>query len=128
MGKKELGKTIRMLRKSRKMTQLELANLLNQSPSSITMYETGRRTPEFETLEAIADIFNVPFVMLDDSKVRPNQKINQDEMIQTQSKNIRTLAHVYPEMPAEMKKMVDNFLEGLFQIYDDQFKKGSNEE
>ena len=46
------------------MTQEDLGKALGQSASSITMYETGRREPDFETLEALADIFNVPLASL----------------------------------------------------------------
>ena len=47
------------MRKSRNMTQEDLARAIDQSASSITMYETGRREPDLETLEAMADVFNV---------------------------------------------------------------------
>jgi len=60
MGKREeIGLRIRTMRKSRNMTQEDLARAIDQSPSSITMYETGRREPDLETLEALADVFNV---------------------------------------------------------------------
>lgn len=58
--KKKIGIAIRTMRKSRYMTQEDLARAIGQSPSSITMYETGRRAPDYETLEALADTFNVP--------------------------------------------------------------------
>ena len=61
MGKREeIGLRIRTMRKSRDMTQEDLAKAIDQSASSITMYETGRREPDLETLEALADVFNVP--------------------------------------------------------------------
>ena len=60
MGKREqIGLRIRTMRKSRNMTQEDLAKAIDQSASSITMYETGRREPDLETLEAMADVFNV---------------------------------------------------------------------
>lgn len=60
MGKREeIGLRIRTMRKSRNMTQEDLAKAIEQSASSITMYETGRREPDLETLEALADVFNV---------------------------------------------------------------------
>lgn len=64
--KKMFGLRIKTMRQSRKMTQADLAKLINQSQSSITMYETGRREPDFETLEALADVFNVPLSSLMD--------------------------------------------------------------
>ena len=46
-------------RKERGLTQDQLAALLGVSRSTIGMYETGSREPDFETSEAIADVFNV---------------------------------------------------------------------
>ena len=54
-----IGLRIKTMRQSRRMTQADLAKAIDQSPSSITMYETGKRRPDFETLEALADVFNV---------------------------------------------------------------------
>lgn len=50
---------IKQLRIRRGVTQEQLASMLKVSRSTIGMYETGSREPDFETLEAIADIFNV---------------------------------------------------------------------
>ena len=50
---------LRNLRKNNHLTQDELANKLKISKSAISMYENGNRTPDFETLELIADFFNV---------------------------------------------------------------------
>lgn len=47
------------LRKSRNLSQQELADYLHTSKSSVNMYERGEREPGIETLEAIADYFNV---------------------------------------------------------------------
>lgn len=50
---------IKGLRVERGITQEQLAAMLKVSRSTIGMYESGRREPDFETSEAIADIFNV---------------------------------------------------------------------
>ena len=47
------------LRKSRKLSQQELADFLGISKSSVNMYERGEREPGLETIENIADFFNV---------------------------------------------------------------------
>ncbi len=47
------------LRLSCGLTQVEMAEKLGISRSTIGMYETGAREPDFETLEKIADFFNV---------------------------------------------------------------------
>ena len=58
----------RYLRQRDKLTQDELATKLGISKSTISMYENGRREPDFETLELIADFFNVDMNFLLSSK------------------------------------------------------------
>ena len=53
------GKRLKELRELHHYSQEELAKLLNTSRSRIGMYEQGRRQPDFEMQEAIADLFNV---------------------------------------------------------------------
>lgn len=50
---------LKYLRVREKMSQSELADKLGVSKSTVGMYELGKREPDFETLEAIADLFNV---------------------------------------------------------------------
>lgn len=47
------------LRTMMKWTQTETAAKLGCSKSTISMYESGSREPDYETLEKIADLFNV---------------------------------------------------------------------
>ena len=47
------------LRMASGLTQQELADKLKISRSTIGMYETGAREPDYDTLEQIADFFNV---------------------------------------------------------------------
>ena len=55
---------LRFLRKQRGITQDMLADDLELSKSLISMYETGKRLPSFEVLEAFADYFNVSMSVL----------------------------------------------------------------
>ena len=50
---------LKLLRKSKGLTQDDLAKALKVSRSTIGMYENGSREPDYETTEAIADYFNV---------------------------------------------------------------------
>lgn len=50
---------LKELRKEKDITQEELAKQIQVSPSTIGMYETGRREPDFETLQKFADYFRV---------------------------------------------------------------------
>lgn len=53
------GTVLKKLRTSQKLTQTQLAEKLGLAFSTISMYERGEREPDFETMEAIADYFNV---------------------------------------------------------------------
>lgn len=53
------SKVLKKIRLNHNLTQAELAKQLGISRSSVGMYESGEREPDFETLEAIADFFNV---------------------------------------------------------------------
>lgn len=50
---------LRALRSRKGWSQQRLADELRISKSSVNMYERGEREPGFETMEAIADTFNV---------------------------------------------------------------------
>lgn len=55
---------LKRFRKQNHMTQTQLAEKIGVGRSAVSMYEMGEREPDFETLEAIADIFNVDMAML----------------------------------------------------------------
>jgi len=57
--KDEIAKRIKALRMSRGISQAELARLINCAQSTIAMYETGKRAPDFDTIDYLADVFNV---------------------------------------------------------------------
>jgi transcriptional regulator with XRE-family HTH domain len=103
MGKKEqIGIRIRTMRKSRQMTQEDLAKAIGQSPSSITMYETGRRSPDYETLEALADVFNVPMSALVSNEDPPDEPEPIKDDIRLL---IRGLNKLSPEQIAQAKNV-----------------------
>lgn len=104
MSKKNMiGLQIKTMRMSRRMTQADLAKAINQSQSSITMYETGRREPDFETLEALADVFNVPLtslVSVVDKPLEHEEPANDDIRLL-----IRGLNKLSPEQIKQAKDM-----------------------
>lgn len=53
------GTVLKALRSQHDLTQRQLAEALGLSESTVGMYERGHREPDFETLESIADYFNV---------------------------------------------------------------------
>lgn len=61
MEKAEIGKKIKILRKTRGLTQEQLANKLRVrvKRATISNYEIGRRSPHIKELEAIAEALGV---------------------------------------------------------------------
>jgi transcriptional regulator with XRE-family HTH domain len=53
------GERLSKLRTEKKLSQAELASRLNIAKSTLAMYETDKREPSFETVERIADFFDV---------------------------------------------------------------------
>ena len=52
-------KNLIKLRKQNKLTQIELAEKLNYSDKAVSRWENGEVTPDVETLNKIAEIYNV---------------------------------------------------------------------
>ena len=52
-------KKLRELRKENKLTTKELGEKLSLSQSTISLYESGKRQPDLDTLKKIAQFFNV---------------------------------------------------------------------
>lgn len=50
---------IKELRKQKNITQIQLANYLGVVKSTISLYENENRMPDIETLNKLADYFNV---------------------------------------------------------------------
>lgn len=54
-----LGSRLKKLRIEKKLTQEELGKIVNVTKVSISGYENGNRNPDTETLENLADFFEV---------------------------------------------------------------------
>ena len=73
------NETLKKLRIEKKLTQEELAQATGLSRSAIGMYESGSREPNFETLEILADFFNVDMnTLLDRTQVKQGYYLNPE--------------------------------------------------
>lgn len=72
---------LKRIRQDKRMTQDELAKRIGVSRSAIGMYESGAREPDYETLEALADVFNVSMDDLAGSSPRQDLSEYQDAQI-----------------------------------------------
>lgn len=72
------------LRKKEKMSQEQLANKLNISPSTVGMYETAKRQPDNEMVTKIANLFNVSTDYLLDNDLKDVDVSNENrELVQS---------------------------------------------
>lgn len=86
-----LSQNLISLRKSRKLTQLELAETLNYSDKTISKWENGDAVPDLETLISISKFYGVTLDALVNAdareltqeNVRENQHNNRNKLIIT---------------------------------------------
>lgn len=69
------GARLTTLRKQRKLLQADVANKIGIARATYGAYEQGTRQPDFETLEKIADFFEVSIdYLLGRSDITPEEK------------------------------------------------------
>lgn len=88
---------LKELRQQKGMTQSELAKLLKMQRSTLGMYETGKREPNFEILNMFANFFNVDMNTLMDM----NNTSNQNPSSPVRSIKIPVLGTVVAGVPLE---------------------------
>ena len=117
---------IKKLRKKKNLSQRDLAKEINLSPSTIAMYETGKRKPDADKLKQIASYFNVSIDYLlgnTDERKPVNELIKNEEAVE-----IEELLERYQvmlegdELDESAKKSVIDFLR-LLKNRDNEKKK-----
>ena len=59
MTKNEIGKKIKILRITKDLSQIQLANMLNIKSYTISDIERGRTEPDIETIKKLCIVFNI---------------------------------------------------------------------
>lgn len=108
--KKEYGGKIKIYRKKHGLTQRQLAEKVGVAPSTITMYETGKRFPDFETELKIADVLNEDF-----GKLRKSDIQAPALEIMSKKDHVRTnaLRAKFLELSEKNRKELEDYLEFL---------------
>lgn len=99
---------LKQLRKRHKMTQEELSNALGVTRSAVSMYELGVRTPDYEMMKSISNLFNVSMDYLYEKETEPSL-----------SELKLAILDVIDQIPEEQQRA---FLE-MAKIYRDSLKK-----
>ena len=97
MTEYSFGKTLAKLRKERKLTQQELADLLNVTNKTISKWETNTTAPDIDTLKRISQVLKVPVdVLLGNSKLTVTDSHNKHKL--TKKKLILLLALLFASL------------------------------
>lgn len=95
------------------LSQSELAEKLGMSASRISMYEVGKREPDFEAEEKIADFFNTDLNTLRGRDVEVGLPQNADP-------DIRRIERARKNMPeADKKFMMDMLIRSFGEYFED---------
>lgn len=86
--KNELGKKIKKLRKSKKLTQEQLAEKINVSPRAISGIELGEYYPKAETIDKILNLFDISSEELFSNEDMLSKEILYNKLIE----NIKIIA------------------------------------
>lgn len=119
---------IKELRTSKKMTQQEIANYLGITRPAYTAYESGNRQPDFETLEKLANLFNVTTDYLLGRNHTP-EWANKDEVMELDKLLESNIGMTYgpEEMTAEDREQINDLIASYFWVKkqkEDRKKKG----
>lgn len=94
---------LRYLRESKLLSQSQLAEKLEVSKSSISMYERGKREPDFETMEKIADFFNVDMNYLHGESDHFSSVLNLSQ----HERDLIIAYRNHPDQQASVDKLLD---------------------
>ena len=120
MTPEEIGERIKTMRLSRGMTQAQLGDAVGVSPYTIGMYESGRRKPSDDVIEALADTFNIPkwSIKYHEDEMFPIDEMDKEEKIlrrmvpsTTEARIISGKVDSYPE---EKRKRILAIFNTLF--------------
>lgn len=76
MDNTKTGELIRQLRKEKKLTQKQLAELIGVSDKAVSKWETGRGYPDISMFSALADVFGTDVRNLLMGNINKNEKEN----------------------------------------------------
>ena len=106
----KLGEKIKLLRKSKNITQDQLASMLNINRNYLSRVETGKSEPSSSVLKNIATIFNIDLNSLLDIKKSDEESAKKMEYIvnsckQLADKDLDFLVRIISVMKEEYVKI-----------------------
>lgn len=117
-----LGSRIKYLREKSNISQIEFAKKIGVSNAVLSRYESGDRKPDYDTLNLIADYFDVSVDYLLGRTDTP-EPLNDKEEAEFQAfANNPELNTFYKELPQSDEEAVERLRE-IWEIIKKDFKK-----
>lgn len=118
-----LGSRIKYLREKNNISQIEFAKKIGVSNTVLSRYESGDRKPDYDTLNKIADYFNVSSDYLlgrtDTPEPSPHDKDEEEFQAFANNPELNTF---YKELPESDEEAVKRLRE-IWEIIKKDFKK-----
>lgn len=111
-----LGQTLKKLRENCGYTQQQVADALNLERSTYTYYETGKTTPDINTIVKLARIFNVSYIDIFEQEERDQTRSFNDYSLYSKD-DLRNVVHIY-----ELTKM-EKVLISLYRLLPSEQQK-----
>ena len=102
----DFGKNLSDIRKSRQLTQLELANLLEVQPRMIGRWEQGKAKPQFDYIIRLAQILEVSldYLLLGEAGQNSPQ-------FEVKNKKLKELCKQIDQLGSEDQEIICHFLD-----------------
>lgn len=106
----EIKNTLKLLRKEKGMSQVQIAKLINKSQQAYSKYEKGIAEPDFMTLDILSKFYNVPVsYILGETNIRNTENSNKKNTIVVFGRNEgKSEYQVNDEQLKAMKTLLDN--------------------
>jgi transcriptional regulator with XRE-family HTH domain len=102
----DFGKNLAELRKTRQLTQLELANLLDVQPRLLGRWERGQGKPQFDYILRLAEVLEVSL----DRLLRGNDASQQDSF-DIRNRRLKELCKRVDKLKPEDQEVICHFLD-----------------
>lgn len=113
----DFANRLKALRKSFGLTQNELAQKIKITRSRLGMYEAGQREPDYETLEVIADFFNVDTDYLLGRTDKTTVILREDFPAPADDERfIKRITHVLQMLSDAGKTQVEDFANSVLKV------------
>ncbi|RZJ71723.1 helix-turn-helix transcriptional regulator [Flavobacterium sp.] len=98
----KIGEVIKMFIKARKMSQIDVADKIGKSPTSLSQIINGAYQPQADTLDALSKVLKVPvqvfhFLAIDESMIPPENRALYKAMAPTMERFMLDVFNTAPE-------------------------------